>query len=97
MEQHKQEMDKMRHEMETANETITRALLEDILDRDAEMKKTQDNMDALKQDWETEKVPLQRKIRELESNQNNGPDPFLLFFNAVLSAVTGSVIPFPYR
>jgi hypothetical protein len=58
-------MEKIRHEMETVNEATKEGLLEEIRDQDAKMKKTQDNMDALKHDWETEKVTLQRKIRYL--------------------------------
>jgi hypothetical protein len=97
LEQHRQEMEKMRHEIETANETTKKVLLEEIRDRDAKMKKTQDNMDALKHGWETEKVALQQRIRikELESNRNNVPQPLLLFLDAFLSVMTRNLISFP--
>jgi hypothetical protein len=80
IEEHKQEIEKIKDQMETANEAARKELLEEIQDRDTRIKTALNNMNALKREWSTEEIELQQRIRRLE---RPGNDAFSIVMKAV--------------
>ncbi|CAG8690728.1 16253_t:CDS:1 [Acaulospora colombiana] len=71
IEDHKKEVEKIRQEMETANETTRKELNAELHDRNARIKAASDNMNALRYNWEAERVGLQQKIHQLERDDRD--------------------------